>query len=162
MGQTWGYLLIEHSDVTSFEKLVLDRASIALAQMILRRTYNEEKSLLQSNRWILDLMNDRSCNEREILTTIERRFPTVQTPFYYRICKVQHRHSVVENSDQYYMIQRIRALFEQKAIPVFITIHHDSIILFIIESKACNRDFYDFFSEQNVFYGSARHVTFFI
>ncbi|GAK07170.1 PucR family transcriptional regulator [Geomicrobium sp. JCM 19038] len=145
MGQTWGYLLIEHSDVTSFEKLVLDRASIALAQMILRRTYNEEKSLLQSNRWILDLMNDRSCNEREILTTIERRFPSVQTPFYYRICKVQHRHSVVENSDQYYMIQRIRSLFEQKAIPIFITILHDTIILFIIESKACNRDFYDFF-----------------
>ncbi|EZH66362.1 hypothetical protein DH09_10540 [Bacillaceae bacterium JMAK1] len=145
MGQIWGYLLIEHSEVTSFEKLILDRASIALAQMILRRTYNEEKSLLQNNRWILDLMSDRSCNEREILTTIERRYPSVQAPFYYRICKVQHGHSIVENSDQYYVIQRIRALFEQKAIPVFITIHHDTILLFIIESKTCNRSFYDFF-----------------
>jgi purine catabolism regulator len=90
MGQTWAnlVLVVQNREPEEFDLLVLDRASLSLAQDLLRKRYMEERKLHSENLWVDDLIHNRIRTEEQIKTLIGSRFKDL-TSIHYRVCIIE-------------------------------------------------------------------------
>lgn len=117
LGQTWGYLCLRFSEpyAEDFLFLLLDRAALSIAQILLRNRTIEERKQNMEDELVRNLLNGRSCDEADLHTYL----PTPSKNMYYRIFVIQlntHDMNINEEDWEEIKLQRsmtIRALFKQ-------------------------------------------------
>ncbi|MFZ4451705.1 PucR family transcriptional regulator [Salibacterium aidingense] len=72
MGQSWGVLGIQlpHGEKDELLSLMLDRATLAIGNHLLRTKYHEEQQLHQEQTWVNDLINQKIPNENQAMAKI--------------------------------------------------------------------------------------------
>jgi purine catabolism regulator len=152
MSQTWAnlILIVESRDPEEFDLLVLDRASLSLAQDLLRKRYMEERRLHSENLWVDDLIHNRIKSEEQIKTLLGSRFKDV-TNLQYRVCLIEIIN--LNSMDSYtsedemeamrlHMALMVRSIFEKSTFHPLLTIRRNQLIVIAIDlnPKKSNRD----------------------
>ncbi|WP_017380631.1 PucR family transcriptional regulator [Paenisporosarcina sp. TG-14] len=117
LGQTWGYLCIQMKQQLSSELffLILDRAALAIAQILLRIKTIEERRQNMEDEIVRNLMKGREYEQDDIHTYL----PTANSKMYFRIFLIQMDFpeiSIVEEDWEEVKLQRamlVRTLFKR-------------------------------------------------
>lgn len=139
MGQVWAYLslILNGRNPKEFELLILDRASLAISQDLLRRRYIEERKILSEQRLVADLIYQRAQNESEIRAKLGLN--TYKAMDEYRVCLIQYTNvkKTTLSEDEFESLYThytllIRSLFEKYGFNTLITIDSHQIIIIVI------------------------------
>ncbi|QBP41284.1 PucR family transcriptional regulator [Paenisporosarcina antarctica] len=117
LGQTWGYLCLQMKQQLSNELffLILDRAALAIAQILLRIKTIEERRQNMEDEIVRNLMKGREYEQDDIHTYL----PTANSKMYFRIFLIQMDFpeiSIVEEDWEEVKLQRamlVRTLFKR-------------------------------------------------
>ena len=117
LGQTWGYLCLQANQLTSdeFSFLILDRAALAIAQILLRNRTIEERKQNHEDEFVRKLLNGREFDQDDLQTYL----PSTNRNVYFRVFIVQIDSSdthLREDEWEEIKLQRsmmIRALFKR-------------------------------------------------
>jgi purine catabolism regulator len=86
MGKTWAFLLLVlFRNPSQHDYLILDSASLSIAQDLLRKRYMEERKLYSQTLWVNDLLHLRIRNDEEIKALIGSSFKRLNEQRYYVI-----------------------------------------------------------------------------
>lgn len=87
LGQTWGYLCLQTTQPSSdeFIFLILDRASLAIAQILLRNRTIEERKQHNEDELVQNLLNGRDFRQDDL----KRYLPSTSRNTYFRIFVIQ-------------------------------------------------------------------------
>jgi purine catabolism regulator len=89
MDQTWAHLIMVcRRKPQEYEHLLLESASLAVAQELLRTRYMEERKLFTENLWVDELMNGRIEDEQQIRALIGPEFKGLNE-LSYRVCLIE-------------------------------------------------------------------------
>lgn len=140
MGQVWAYLalILNDREPKEFELLLLDRASLAIAQDLLRKRYNEEQKIQSEQRIVADLIHQRLQNEDEVRAQLGLN--TYKTIDEYRVCLIEYTHvrEITLSSDEldslytHYTLL-VRTIFEKYGFHTLMTIDNHQIIVIAID-----------------------------
>ncbi|AOV06223.1 PucR family transcriptional regulator [Sporosarcina ureilytica] len=131
LGQTWGYLCLQFSDpyAEDFLFLLLDRAALGIAQILLRNRTIEERKQNMEDELVRNLLNGRSCDEADLHTYL----PTPSRNMYYRIFVIQLNVPDINMNEEDWeeiKLQRsmtIRALFKQNGFFPAVSVRRNEI-----------------------------------
>jgi purine catabolism regulator len=89
MDQTWAYIMMlcDHKP-GEYDYLLLDSASLSIAQELLRTRYMEERKLFSENLWVDELMNGGLDDEKQIKALIGPDFKRLNE-LNYRVCLIE-------------------------------------------------------------------------
>ncbi|GAB7388747.1 PucR family transcriptional regulator ligand-binding domain-containing protein [Bacillaceae bacterium] len=142
MGRTWAHLtlVIANREPEEFDFLLLDRASLSLAQEILRTRFSEERKLHLENLWVNDLIHDRIKNEEHIRALIG---PPVKdrSDLFYRVCLIEIAPAAEDvtlpekelESVRLHIALMIRTLFENFAFHPLMTTKNGQLIVVALD-----------------------------
>ncbi|WP_372631294.1 PucR family transcriptional regulator [Cohnella sp.] len=89
LGQTWAYLIMVcPREPREYVSLLLDSASLAIAQELLRTRFLEERKLFSENLWVDELMNGRLDDEQRIRASLGPDFKALNE-LGFRICLIE-------------------------------------------------------------------------
>ncbi|MGG2025935.1 PucR family transcriptional regulator ligand-binding domain-containing protein [Gottfriedia sp. S16(2024)] len=143
MDQTWGYLvMVLDRESDEFDFLILDRASLAISQDLLRKHYLDEKRLRLESVWLDDLLYKRLNNEEQAKGFISSKFKHSYS-LRYRIVIIDiqdivHPSSLSlldEDPDNviYHYSLKIRSEFVKRSFTSYITSIRNQIIVLAID-----------------------------
>lgn len=140
LGRTWAYIIILlDQKPQEYDYLILDSASLSIAQDLLRKRYIEERKLYTENLWMDDLLHKRLNDEKQIESFIGADYKKLnELP--YRVCLIesnsldenQYQWSMMNDSDESERINlslMLRSLFEQYSFYPLITLRNNRIIV---------------------------------
>ncbi len=133
LGQIWGYLCLNITKNLNEEFLlsVLDRASLAIAQILLRNRTIEERKLNSEDECVRTLLQGKPYNQSDLHTFL----PVASTNLYFRvfIIKTESPDSVIgEDNWEEIKIQRtilIRSLFKHAGYFPAVSVRKDEIAI---------------------------------
>lgn len=144
LNQTWAYLaLICDREPVEYDYLLLDSASLSIAQELLRTRYMEERKLFSENMWVDELMNHRLEDEKQLNALISPHFSRI-TDLYYRVCLIE-----IENlydgapgmedqeweSIRYHLSLILRSTLEKHGFRPFITMKNNRLAAIAVDIK---------------------------
>jgi PucR family transcriptional regulator, purine catabolism regulatory protein len=144
MEQVWGFVCLV-SDMAvpgDFEKLVLDRAVLAIAQDVLRKRYIEERKLHNENLWVSDLIHNRIKNLEQV--KMQMGIGMKQTPIQARVCLLEIanlRKMETEMMEDEAEALRIhialiaRAIFEKHCLKPIMTTNINQLVMIAIQHE---------------------------
>lgn len=143
MDQTWGYLvMMQEREADEFDFLILDRASLTISQVLLRKHYLDEKRLRVESVWLNDLLYKRINNEEQARGFMSEKFKDPHT-LRYRIAIIDIRDivhpssfSISEEDPEsalYHYSLKIRSEFSRNSFTSYITSIRNQIIVLAID-----------------------------
>ncbi|WP_379130180.1 PucR family transcriptional regulator [Paenibacillus sp. sgz500958] len=146
LDQTWAYIvMICNHKPQEFDYLLLDSASLSIAQELLRTRYMEERKLFSENLWVDELINGRIEDDNRLKSLVGPDFNTVnELP--YRICliEIENPRDVRWNSSEndwesitFHLSLILRSIFEKYSLRPLITLKNNrlTVITLDIQSK---------------------------
>ncbi|MDT3425457.1 purine catabolism regulator [Paenibacillus forsythiae] len=150
LDQTWAYILMvcPHKP-QEFDCLLLDSASLSIAQELLRTRYMEERKLFSENLWVDELINGRIDDENRLKSLIGPDFGVVNE-LAYRVCliEIENPRNVKWNSSEnewesitFHLSLVLRSIFEKYSLRPLITLKNNrlTVIALDIQSKLPGR-----------------------
>lgn len=134
MGQTWAYVgILSNEPFNEFGYLMLDSASISIAQEWLRKRYMEEKKNYAEHLWVSDLLNNQIKQEDQLQTILGSDYHKLnQTPYHVCVIEIENLYSRPFNSlddeiesTQFHLSAKLRSLFEQHSFQPLITVKNN-------------------------------------
>ena len=132
LGQVWGHLCLRVSTLPDdFSFLILDRAALAIAQVLLRDRTIEERKQNNEDEFVQNLLNSRNYEENDFQTY----FPSTSRNTYYRVFIMQMivpETSVREEDWEEIKLRRstmIRALFKRHGFSPVVSTNKDEIAI---------------------------------
>ncbi|MCG7334844.1 PucR family transcriptional regulator [Sporosarcina sp. ACRSM] len=97
LGQTWGYLCLQVDQPISdeFTFLILDRASLAIAQILLRNRTIEERKQHNEDEFVRNLLNGRDFEQDDLQSYL----PTMSRNMHFRIFTIQTNEQEINLSE---------------------------------------------------------------
>lgn len=150
LNQTWAYLIMVCGQTPSeYDCLLLDSASLSIAQELLRSRYIEERRLFSENLWVDELMNRRFEDEKQLKALVEPHFKRI-SELHFRVCLIEFEHAdgekmpaPVEETDwesfRYHLTLMLRSIFEKHGFRPFMTIKNNRVALIALDVKAKTR-----------------------
>jgi purine catabolism regulator len=143
MGQTWANLILafRDRDPLEYDSLVLDRASLALSQDLLRKKYMDERKLHSENLWVDDLINGRIKTEEQVKSLVGSRFKVVGE-LHYRVCVIEVNTMEAYSSDEEWEAMRlhlallVRSAFQKSAFYPLMTAKNNQLVVVAIDYSA--------------------------
>lgn len=145
MGQTWGYItLVFDEQPQQFHKLLLDSASLAISQELLRSRYLEERKLYMENMWVDELLNERLRHDDQIKAAVGPVFKK-WNELGMRVCLIEiEQPEQLKTADgdnnpdaSYFNISMIaRSVFEAHAFHPLFTVKNNRIAIIALDLKA--------------------------
>ncbi|WP_235847643.1 PucR family transcriptional regulator [Paenibacillus tuaregi] len=142
LGKTWAHLVILlDRKPQEFEYLILDSASLSIAQDILRKRYMEERKLYSQTLWVDDLLHLRIREEEQIKVLIGTDFGILNELNCY-VCLIdfgleQDTRKISETSgietDGIHLSLGVRSIFEQYAFHPLITLQNNRLVVMIFD-----------------------------
>ncbi|MNB97356.1 PucR family transcriptional regulator [Paenibacillus odorifer] len=146
LDQTWAYILMVcNYKPQEFDCLLLDSASLSIAQELLRTRYMEERKLFSENLWVDELINGRIEDDNRLKGLIGSNFNVVnELP--YRVCliEIKNPRDVKWNSSEnewesitFHLSLILRSIFEKYSLRPLITLKNNrlTVIALDIQSK---------------------------
>ncbi|MDF2922246.1 MAG: hypothetical protein K0R57_1160 [Paenibacillaceae bacterium] len=145
LNQTWAYLaLICDGEPLEYDYLLLDSASLSIAQEMLRTRYMEERKLFSENMWVDELLNNRLEDEKQIKALIGPQLNRV-TELHFRVCLIEIENlydaslNLQENeweAIRYHLSLILRSTFEKHGFRPFITLKNNRLAAIAVDLKA--------------------------
>jgi purine catabolism regulator len=141
MGQTWAYLcLVKNQEPTEYDFLLLDSASISIAQDLLKTRYIEERQLHTENLWVNDLVNNRLKDELRIKTQLGQNYKSFnELEFCVCIIEIQFIGNKKEDmfdsfsqSTGLHLSMVVSSVFKQHSFQPFITLQNNCLVILAI------------------------------
>ncbi|MDR6224397.1 PucR family transcriptional regulator [Desmospora profundinema] len=134
MGQTWAYIgMIGTEQPEEYDYLILDRSSLSIAQVLLRKHYIQERKLHSEHLWVNDLLHHR-IGEEAIRSQLGADYEQLKE-LKSRVCVIEV-HNGVDESDpfpdpsvRYDFSLTVRSAFEQVGFRPFITVNNNRIAI---------------------------------
>lgn len=146
LDQTWAYILMVcNHKPQEFDCMLLDSASLSIAQELLRTRYMEERKLFSENLWVEELINGRIEDDNRLKSLIGPDFNAVnELP--YRVCliEIKNPRDVKWNSSEhewesitFHLSLILRSIFEKYSLRPLITLKNNrlTVIALDIQSK---------------------------
>lgn len=146
LDQTWAYIMMVcNHKPQEFDCLLLDSASLSIAQELLRTRYMEERKLFSENLWVDELINGRIEDDNRLKGLIGPDFNLVnELP--YRVCliEIENPRDVKWNSSEndwesitFHLSLILRSIFEKYSLRPLITLKNNrlTVIALDIQSK---------------------------
>jgi len=144
MGKTWAHLVIALSrKPQEYEYLILDSASLSIAQDLLRKRYMEERKLYSQTLWVDDLLHQRIRDEEQIKVLLGTEFRRLNALDYY-VCLIDFEDEQgVKNADEeggveslgIHLSLTVRSVFEQHAFHPLITLQNNRLIVIAFDQS---------------------------
>ncbi|WP_042202468.1 PucR family transcriptional regulator [Paenibacillus camerounensis] len=146
LDQTWAYIMMVcNHKPQEFDCLLLDSASLSIAQELLRTRYMEERKLFSENLWVDELISGRIEDDNRLKSLVGPDFNTVNE-LSYRVCliEIENPRDVKWNSSEnewesitFHLSLIIRSLFEKYSLRPLITLKNNrlTVIALDIQSK---------------------------
>ncbi|MGG1556276.1 PucR family transcriptional regulator [Paenibacillus ferrarius] len=141
MGKTWAILAIALSrKPRQHDYLILDSASLSIAQDLLRKRYMEERKLYSQTLWVDDLLHLRIRDEDQIKAFVGTAFKKLNQLTYYA-CLIEFEreaaddlrsgaaYSVEDDSLGIHLSLTVRSVFEQHLFHPFITLQNNRLVV---------------------------------
>lgn len=101
LDQTWAYLVLLCADEPKeYEFLLLDSASLSIAQALLRSRYMEERKLYSENMWVDELLKGRLRNDQDLKSHVGPEFRTLDE-LGYRVCLIEFEQMRLGDAEPY-------------------------------------------------------------
>lgn len=146
LDQTWAYILMVcNHKPQEFDCLLLDSASLSIAQELLRTRYMEERKLFSENLWVDELIGGRTQDDNRLKGLVGPDFNVVnELP--YRVCliEIENPRDVKWNSSEndwesitFHLSLILRSIFEKYSLRPLITLKNNrlTVIALDIQSK---------------------------
>lgn len=138
MGKTWAHiLLVLDRKPQEYEYLILDSASLSIAQDLLRKRYMEERKLYSQTLWVDDLLHMRIHDEEQIKVLIGAEFKRLNALAYQVILiefEQEHEEELATEDDGIesaglHLSLAARAIFEGQLFHPLITLKHNRLVV---------------------------------
>ena len=145
MDQIWAYLIMAlDRESDEFDFLILDRASLAISQDLLRKYYLDEKRLRLESTWLHDLLDRRIHNEEQAREFISLQSKRIDIRYRIAIIDIEDvfqasSFSLLDEENEsaiYHYSLKIRSGFEKYSFTPYITSIRNQIIVLAIDLGA--------------------------
>jgi PucR family transcriptional regulator, purine catabolism regulatory protein len=143
--QTWAYLaMFCERQPREYDYLLLDSASLSIAQELLRTRYMEERRLFSENLWVDELLGGKLEEDEHLLALASPHLGRIRD-VYYRVCLIEVGHGFdgedeVDGNDRdsvrYHLSLIIRSVFEKHGYRPYITVKNDRLAVIAMDMKA--------------------------
>ncbi|NEW06325.1 PucR family transcriptional regulator [Paenibacillus sp. SYP-B3998] len=138
MGKTWAHIVMVLSrKPQEYEYLILDSASLSIAQDLLRKRYMEERKLYSQTLWVDDLLHLRIRDEDQVKVLIGKDFKRLNE-LSYHVCLIEFEHEL-SSANAYegdgieslgiHLSMTVRSVFEQQAFYPLITLKNNRLVV---------------------------------
>ncbi|NOV02024.1 PucR family transcriptional regulator [Paenibacillus sp. LMG 31457] len=140
MGKTWAHIILVLSrKPQEYEYLILDSASLSIAQDLLRKRYMEERKLYSQTLWMDDLLHLRIRDEEQIKMLIGHTFRQLnELP--YHVILIEFAHKQTEDypalgdgegieSAGIHLSLAARSIFEQHTFHPLLTLKNNRLVV---------------------------------
>ncbi|WP_150270121.1 PucR family transcriptional regulator [Paenibacillus tepidiphilus] len=145
LDQTWAYILmVTHHKPQEFDCLLLDSASLSIAQELLRTRYMEERRLFSENLWVDELISGRIEEDSRVKSLVGPDYNVVnELP--YRVCLVEIQNprdvhwSSPENdweSITFHLSLILRSIFEKYSLRPLITLKNNRLTVIALDIQS--------------------------
>jgi purine catabolism regulator len=138
MGKTWAHiLLVLDRKPQEYEYLILDSASLSIAQDLLRKRYMEERKLYSQTLWVDDLIHMRIQEEEQIKDLIGADFKRLNT-LIYQVLLIEFEQEQEDGmtaeddgieSTGLHLSLAARSIFEGQLFHPLITLKHNRLVV---------------------------------
>ncbi|WCT56543.1 PucR family transcriptional regulator ligand-binding domain-containing protein [Paenibacillus kyungheensis] len=145
LDQTWAYImLICPHKPQEYECLLLDSASLSIAQELLRTRYMEERKLFSENLWVEELIYGRIEDENRLKSLIGPDF-NMMNELPYRVCliEIENPQDVKWNSSEnewesitFHLSLVLRSIFEKYLFHPLITLKNNRLTVIALDRQA--------------------------
>ncbi|SDO11361.1 purine catabolism regulatory protein [Paenibacillus sp. yr247] len=138
MGKTWAHLiLVLNRKPQEYEYLILDSASLSIAQDLLRKRYIEERKLYSQTLWVDDLLHLRIRDEEQIKVLIGNEFKQLnELPYHVILIEFEHEQAegqttMVDGIESLgiHLSLAVRSVFEQHTFHPLITLKNNRLVV---------------------------------
>lgn len=143
--QTWAYLIMScPRKPQEYEYLLIESASLSIAQELLRTRYIEERKLFSENLWVDELISGRLEEEQEIKALIGPDFKGLNELNYY-VCLIEIENLYEMNalpsesereSLRLHLSLILRAVFEKYSFRPLITLKNNRLAVIVLDLKS--------------------------
>ncbi|RUS49055.1 PucR family transcriptional regulator [Cohnella sp. AR92] len=145
LDQTWAYLVMAcpHKP-EEFDYLLLDSASLSIAQELLRTRYMEERKQFSENIWVDELLSGRHEDEQQLKTLIGPDFKTLNE-MSFRVCLIEmenlydlHLNPSENELDaiRFHLSLILRSAFERFSFRPLLTLKNNRLAVIALDRKA--------------------------
>lgn len=145
LGQTWAHILIvSEQKPQEYHFLLLDSASLSIAQDLLRKRYIEERTLYKENLWVDDLLHNELKDEEQIKSLIGLDLKRLNIASY-RVCVIEIKNlhelksSMMEGgweSLRFHLSMVLRSTFEKFSFLPLITLKNNRLVVIALNIKS--------------------------
>ncbi|MBP1962184.1 PucR family transcriptional regulator [Paenibacillus aceris] len=140
MGKTWANIMLVLSrKPQEYEYLILDSASLSIAQDLLRKRYMEERKLYSQTLWVDDLLHLRIRDEEQIKVLIGHGFKQLNE-LVYHVILIEFEHKQTEDypalgdgggieSAGIHLSLAARSIFEQHTFHPLLTLKNNRLVV---------------------------------
>jgi PucR family transcriptional regulator, purine catabolism regulatory protein len=140
MGKTWAHIVMVLSHKPKeYEYLILDSASLSIAQDLLRKRYMEERKLYSQTLWVDDLLHLRIRDEEQVKVLIGKDFKKLNA-LSYHVCLIEFEQEQLQEGAYSYdgdgieslgihLSLAVRTVFEQHAFYPLITLKNNRLVV---------------------------------
>ncbi|OCT12346.1 hypothetical protein A8709_31450 [Paenibacillus pectinilyticus] len=138
MGKTWAHLLLVlDRKPLEYEYLILDSASLSIAQDLLRKRYMEERKLYSQTLWVDDLLHMRIHDEEQIKVLIGAEFKRLNAlPYQVILIEFEEEQEGEPSTEEegiesvgLHLSLAVRAIFEGQLFHPLITLKHNRLVV---------------------------------
>jgi purine catabolism regulator len=145
MGKTWAHIvLVLDRKPQEFEYLILDSASLSIAQDLLRKRYMEERKLYSQTLWVDDLLHLRIPDEEQIKVLLGAEFKRLNA-LYYQVILIEFVQTQEEDNPTeddgiesvgLHLSLVARSIFEGQLFHPLITLKHNRLVVVAFDKAA--------------------------
>lgn len=143
--QTWAYLIaICRHQPREFDYLLLDSASLSIAQELLRTRYMEERKQFAENIWVDELLSGRADDDQQLKTLIGPDFKSLNE-LHFRVCVIEienlYELDAVSSENEletirFHLSLLLRSAFEKFSFRPLITLKNNRLAVIALDRKA--------------------------
>lgn len=160
MGQTWARLcIVKNQDFYHYDRLLLDSATISIAQDLLKKKYIRESELHTENLWVNELIHNRLKDEILIQAQIGHDEYKTLNNSDFQVCvlevkRIKHEHEdALESANKSMGIHLsliVRSAFEQHAFRTFNTFKNNRLVILIFHPSSGKKQKDPFFIKEKL------------
>ncbi|NBD23861.1 PucR family transcriptional regulator [Paenibacillus glycinis] len=138
MGKTWAHLVLASDrKPQEYEFLILDSASLSIAQDLLRKRYVEERKLYSQTLWVDDLLHLRIRDEEQVKLLIGSEYKQLnELPYHAVVVAFDHGQGAAPGQEGdgaesagIHLSLAVRAVFEQQTFHPLITLKNNRLVV---------------------------------
>lgn len=143
--QTWAYLIaICRHQPREFDYLLLDSASLSIAQELLRTRYMEERRQFAENIWVDELLSGRAGDDQQLKALMGPDFKSLNE-LHFRVCVVEIENLYELDADssenelesiRFHLSLLLRSAFEKFSFRPLITLKNNRLAVIALDRKA--------------------------